>query len=528
MGLFAPFSRSNPVSPRIRRPQVSVAAQEERAYASSVVERTLLLIALLTVGILSVTGLLLFSTYRSIARPIGEMVALARRTADGDLTCGFDLRRRDEIGALAVAFGSMRENLKGMIVRIRTVAADISAVSVAGSQTSARAAAAVQVQKEVIAQTDGSIRRMDESFRFMTEKSEQLLRSSENAAATVWDMTDSIGEVVRDAETFGTMQDSTTESVIGMITAIREGAQSIGELAVSSEEMVGVLTGIDASVQSVQEKAAQSVRLAEEVSREAAERGLPSITAAVRGMEEVRSSVGSLTDSILELDRRSAEIGRILSVIDEVADQTQLLSLNAAIIAAQAGEKGRGFGVVAEEIKSLAQKTSVSTREVAELIRSIQEHARASAARSKEGLAAVERGLPLVQEASRAFQSIHASSRSSTGMSRAIEEMTSEQALGIHEVALQIQKMASRIRQISSSAKARGEEGQAVLSAVESMKSALDRVIEAMARQAGVSRKISQVCEEVAHHAQEIGSDISGQRERNSEIVKSAESLRQT
>jgi methyl-accepting chemotaxis protein len=100
---------------------------------------------------------------------------------------------------------------------------------------------------------------------------------------------------------------------------------------------------------------------------------MASIGKAIDGMKEIKASVENTAGYIRKLGGRSEEIGQILNVIDEITDQTTLLALNAAILAAQAGEHGKGFSVVADEIKNLAERTSVSTQEIGELIQSVQQ-----------------------------------------------------------------------------------------------------------------------------------------------------------
>ena len=93
----------------------------------------------------------------------------------------------------------------------------------------------------------------------------------------------------------------------------------------------------------------------------------------MEGMKNIKSSVEKTNDFVKKLGVRSDEIGKILNVIDDITDQTTLLALNAAILAAQAGEHGKGFSVVAEEIKDLAERTAFSTQEIGSLIQSVQE-----------------------------------------------------------------------------------------------------------------------------------------------------------
>jgi len=97
-------------------------------------------------------------------------------------------------------------------------------------------------------------------------------------------------------------------------------------------------------------------------------------------MENIRSTVEATAEMINRLGKRSQEIGQILKVIDEVTDQTSLLALNAAILAAQAGEHGKGFAVVAEEIRELAERTAASTKEIANVIAAVQQESAASVA----------------------------------------------------------------------------------------------------------------------------------------------------
>ena len=107
--------------------------------------------------------------------------------------------------------------------------------------------------------------------------------------------------------------------------------------------------------------------------RKDAEMGKEAVEATITGIHEIRRSSRITYEVINTLSERAADIGTILSVIDEVAEQTNLLALNAAIIAAQAGEHGKGFAVVADEIKELAERTSSSTREIAQVIKGVQD-----------------------------------------------------------------------------------------------------------------------------------------------------------
>ena len=112
--------------------------------------------------------------------------------------------------------------------------------------------------------------------------------------------------------------------------------------------------------------------LSETVLNEASKKGAPAAQAATEGIENIRRSVGSLSEVINALGKRSQDIGKILTIIANVAEKTNLLALNASILGAQAGERGRPFAVVAAEIKSLSEMTAASIKEIAELIVGVQ------------------------------------------------------------------------------------------------------------------------------------------------------------
>ena len=156
---------------------------------------------------------------------------------------------------------------------------------------------------------------------------------------------------------------------------------------------------MDVSIGQVETNANETARLSEQVlsgRRDAACEAHPEDARRHRqdqGLAHRRRAV------IEALGRRIQEIGNILNVIDDVAEQTNLLALNAAIIAAQAGEHGKGFAVVADEIKDLAERTGASTKEIAELIRSVQDESANAVTAMEQGVRNVEEGVELGREA---------------------------------------------------------------------------------------------------------------------------------
>ncbi len=500
----------------------------ENAFVAQVVATSLRQFAFLAFVAVLVLTVLLLSLYSTVVRPISRMAVVARKVAEGDLTAEFSIHRHDEIGVLAHAFTDMTDRLKKLISGAKTMSGDISVLSESLSRYSSRVVSVSAIQKKAMEDTARTMTAMDGFVASMAASSSELLHSSETAASAVSSMTESISRVALEAKTHNEIQDGAVSAVNQMVASIDEVDRSIQSLSASSEEIVVSLSGVDRGIQSIQVKASESVLLAERVSREASEKGMPAVQSAVGGMQEIKRSVSSLAEVIHGLRKRSEEIGKILAVIDEVADQTQLLSLNAAIIAAQAGEHGHAFAVVASEIKSLAQKTTVSTREVSELITAIQHETHSSVTQVHEGLEVVDRGVELVRGASLAFEKINSSSYESTEMSRAIEHTTLQQAEDMGRVLTEIREISGYIDRISSSTGEQTRANRTILETLEDTRTVARLILDATGQQITTSQLISQVSGEVSLQAQGIKDDIERHKRRSTEVVESMASINRT
>ena len=178
---------------------------------------------------------------------------------------------------------------------------------------------------------------------------------------------------------------------------------------------------------------------------------------------------------ISNLGGRSSAIGQILNVIDDVAEQTNLLALNAAIIAAQAGEHGKGFAVVADEIKDLAERAGASTKEIADLIKTIQTESKNAIAAVERGAHNVDRGVEVSNEAERALKKI-LESQKSTNMVRAIARATVEQAKGSKQVTDAIGRIAETVQQIAAATAQQARGSELIMKSAEKMRTITQHV----------------------------------------------------
>ena len=220
-----------------------------------------------------------------------------------------------------------------------------------------------------------------------------------------------------------------------------ESAQRLSEAATAMNEM-------NATVQEVARNAS-SASAASISTREKAEAGAQVVEKAVHSIEDVHAKSLALKDDMALLNEHSQDITRIMGVISDIADQTNLLALNAAIEAARAGEAGRGFAVVADEVRKLAEKTMASTHDVGNAIKAIQESTAKSTASVDNAVAQIEEATQFANESGRALEEIVATAEVTADQVNAIAAASEEQSAASEEINHSILECNDMSRQIA-------------------------------------------------------------------------------
>ncbi|MDP2343833.1 MAG: methyl-accepting chemotaxis protein [Deltaproteobacteria bacterium] len=299
---------------------------------------------------------------------------------------------------------------------------------------------------------------LGETIRAISASAETLASASAASDATIASMAASAGGVTR---TVGGLVEGVRETgkALAVLTSAVGSVQAqYDDLQGSARTTAAAMLEMEESASHVEENAARTVRLSDAMIKDA-ERGQDAVRRTLAGVDEIRASARVVGDVIRLLEQRVASIGAINNVIDEVAVETNVLALNASIIAAQAGEQGHGFAVVAGQIKALAARTAHSTREIASLIRALQAETRNAVGAIGDGDRAVETGVSLTDEAATALEKIVGSARQATEEVRGIEQATAMQAGRARDVG---HAMGEVTRLLAAALKATHEHGSAV------------------------------------------------------------------
>jgi methyl-accepting chemotaxis protein len=394
-----------------------------------------------------------YTTAKSITEPLNNLMQVSRQIGDtGDLEHSIDVKREDEIGELARTFAKMVVYLKEM--------AGVSE-SIAGGDLT------VEVKPRSPHDTLGN------AFARMVEGLGRLVRSVRDASAQVASASGQVANASDDSAKVGLQASSAIDEVTStmhemsvnvqnMVKSTQVQASSVSETSASIDQMV-------ASIQRVADTAKVLLDISNR-SREEVHSGITTMEKATDGLNRINATITSSGEIIGALGQRADDIGKIIEVIDDLAEQTNLLALNAAIEAARAGEHGLGFAVVADEVRKLAEKSAQSTKEISELIQSIQKEARKAVENMERSTGIVNEGLDLGGELNAALRKISNVVTEVYKFAQEIGAATNEQSHGSSQIARATTRLNEITHEINSAVEEQASGAQAVVKAMERMR----------------------------------------------------------
>ncbi len=290
-----------------------------------------------------------------------------------------------------------------------------------------------------------------------------IVESIENADLnTVFrsDRKDEIGDLMRSFDRFVETLKQTLTRVIEAAAAVASASAEISagteEMAAGAQQQSSQAADVSSAVEDVTKTIFENSRNAggttetAKSARIAAERGGKVVQESIRAMRKIAEVVLRSASTVRALGKSSDQIGEIVSVIDDIADQTNLLALNAAIEAARAGEQGRGFAVVADEVRKLAERTSTATKEIAEMIKKIQADTTDAVVTMEEGTKEVDGGIKLADEAGNALNEIVEISHQVTQKVAQIAAASEQQAASSEEISKNVEAISSVTHETAS------------------------------------------------------------------------------
>jgi phosphate/phosphite/phosphonate ABC transporter binding protein len=497
----------------------SALAMKLRAFAVSAFIEDVIIFVILS-------GILFFVITRAVTNPIKEMEkALKVLVERKDFSSRVPAVRKDEIGGFAEGVNYLISRLEQFIIEMNAISSRINELSPIIATDAREVRKNAEVESQAISSVSTSVAEMSSSIQEIAESAESLSVSAEETSSAILEMNATNQEVARHTGELTTSVEDVTSSVAEMIASIREVAGHVENLSSASEETSASAIEIEATVREVERAAKESTKLSQQVSAEAKDMAVRSIHETVDAINTIKDTVERYSGVVTRLGKRSEEIGKILGVIVEVTERTNLLALNASILAAQAGEHGKGFAVVAEEIKALADRTAGSAQDIGKLITSVQKEAKEAVAAMAESLAAVGEGVRRAHEAAAALDKMLASSARSAEMATMIDRAMSEQARGIRQVGEAITNVKQMTVQIASATQAQSKGTEMILSAAEEMRDIARRVRIAMTEQGRGGKQIAEAADNVTMRAGKIAAGTWEQQQAVQQVLTSLEQI---
>jgi methyl-accepting chemotaxis protein len=452
----------------------------------------------------------------SIASPLGMLTKMAKALAVGDMlreTSDAEKDkvrlRKDEIGDIGKAFDNLIDYMQNMGFAATAIADNDLTTTV--TPKSAKDELGNSFAKMIAGLRD-AVGQVMESATAVSAASSQLASASEQSGDATRQIATTIQQVAQGITQQTTGVTKTSASVEQMNRAIEGVAKGAQEQATAISKASQVTSRISTAIEQVASNA-QSVTRDSAQAASYSRDGAKTVQETIAGMELIRSKVGLSATKVEEMGVRSEEIGAIVETIEDIASQTNLLALNAAIEAARAGEQGKGFAVVADEVRKLAERSSLATKEIGTLIKGIQKTVNEAVGAMKASASEVEAGVLRANSAGAVLNNILVAA-----------ESVYQQAEDAGNAAAKVSAAATELVEAVDAVSAVIEENTAATEEMAANSSELTLSIENIA---SVSEENSASVEEVSASTEEVSAQVEEVSASATSLMEMAQQLSQ-
>jgi methyl-accepting chemotaxis protein len=393
-------------------------AAAQRTQVTIITGTVVATIALLLVGAIIST---------SITRRVSELMRGAERIREGDLSFRIADDSRDDVGRLGESFNEMADALQSQNRAIGESGATIAERARVLTHGSEALLDRSRKQTQLAEDATGATEKLRLGIHSIVKLAEEVSTLTEDCASRTTELRSLTKQTHGNAETLFVSVEKSSASTMEMSAAARQMLTVSQHLSSAGDEIVSFAAEMEATADQVRTAARSTADLSTRV-REEAQGGGKMVDATLGGIHSSRDTAERASHALTQLQGELANVSGIIAVIEEITERTNLLALNAAIIAAQAGEHGRGFTVVADEIRELADRTRRSTEDIRKIIGSVDEGSRTAVTTMRDGVEHVRHAVQQAGEASTALRGIvdraDESSKHMEHIVRSLEEQT--------------------------------------------------------------------------------------------------------
>lgn len=465
---------------------------------------------------------------RTIGKPVEAINDLLSRVTAGDLTVKVPEMNQKEMDSIAKGLRFLIERFSGTVRKFYSLSGNVVTAVEQLTLTLKNVSDAATRQSRSIDSVVLAIKDANQSQKGITERTEKLSSAAAENVSSLLEIRATAEEIASSTERlFKAVEDS-----YAMIAETSQTSKAIAEstigLSVATESTTSSVNEINTSIREVEENSKRSSEMASKVRELLTDQGTLVIADAIDAVEKIVDEVNRSSIIIKRLDERSKGIEKILHVIKEITEKTNLLSLNAAILAVQAGEYGKSFSVVADEIRTLSDRTSSSAKEIANIVDTIKKDIREAVDAIAAGVKSADYGKMMIFKAGETIGQTLESAQRSAQMAKIIEQATEKQVEALRQISLSMENIQGMIGQVTRATEEQEKSSSHLLDSIGDIKEVAEIVKRGTQEHASGTNLITKNIELTSSMVSQITQAAQEQLRVNEKIVTSIEEVKRT